>query len=358
MRLVLTFVVASFLAIAPGLSRADDGVTITPQQPMLPGNGTVPVEVAANEVGGLTNSTSPSFVIQAPAGTLQCNVSDDALTVGTTVPCGPTPTSCPAGSTCALLSFPAFSGLRVLSVFDDPTGSDFTASTEYAFEDDQTPPGITFDGLTVPEPHTAGQPPAPTVYVRPRDDASLEPDTIQCAVTTAGAAPVWAACPPAPNGSGSYVDDHIGLLPYPKRHVDYTFQARAVDAFGRMSTPFSLAWDPQPCVVRAAGGSLTRLIRSDAVPMTVSCDDAGGGFSVSLLPLGTNGQYRSIAKGEHYPAFSTHTVNNKAVSFRTRIAPKLDLPRASFKGVRAIRLLVEVDPDGGEHPALTAVTFH
>jgi hypothetical protein len=358
MRLALTFVVASFLATAPALARADDGIIITPQQPMLPGNGTVPSFVDASEVGGLTNSTSPSFLIQAPAGTLQCNVSADGMERGALIPCGSPPASCPGGSTCALLSFPAFSGLRVLSVSDDPTGSDFSDSTAFAFEDDQTPPGITFDGLTVPELYTAGQPPGPTVYVRPRDDASLEPDTIQCAITTAGAAPVWAACPPAPSGAGSYDTDHIGVLPYPKRHVDYTFQARAVDAFGRMSTPFSLAWNPQPCVVRATGGSLTRLIRSDAVPMSVSCDDAGGGFSVSLLPLGTNGQYRSIAKGEHYPPFSTHTVRNKAASFRTRTAPKLNLPRASFNGVRAIRLLVEVDPDGGEHPALAAVTFH
>jgi hypothetical protein len=259
---------------------------------------------------------------------------------------------------CAVLSFPAFSGLRVLTVSDDPIDSDFSDSAEYAFEDDQTPPGITFDGLTVPEPHTIGQPPGPTVYVRPQDDASLEPDTIQCAVRTGGAAPVWAACPPAPTGTGSYVNDYLGLLPYPVRHVDDTFQARAVDAFGRISTPFSLAWDPQPCVVRATGGSLKRLIRTGAVPMSVSCDDADGGFSVSLLPLGTNGQYRSIAKGEQYPAFSTHTVRNKAASFRSRIAPKLGLPRASFHGVRAIRLLVEVDPDGGEHPGLAAVTFH
>lgn len=358
MRPALTLIVASLLTIAPALARADDGITITPQQSMLPGNATVPSFVDASEVGGLTNSRSPSFLIQAPAGTLQCNVSADGVQRVMLIPCGSPPASCPAGSTCALLSFSAFSGLRVLSVSDDPTGSDFNDSTEYAFEDDQTPPGITFDGLIVPEPHTAGQPPAPTVYIHPQDDASLEPDAIQCAVTTAGAAPVWNACPPAPGGTSSYVADHVGLLPYPKRHVDYTFQARAVDAFGRMSTPFSLAWDPQPCVVKAAGGSLTRLIRNDAVPMTVSCDDAGGGFSVSLLPLGTNGRYRSIAKGEHYPAFSTHTVRNKAASFRTRTAPKLDLPRASFKGVRAVRLLVEVDPDGGEHPALAAVTFH
>jgi hypothetical protein len=357
-RFASTLIVASVLAIAPALARADDGITITPQQSMLPGNGTVPTFVEASEVGGLTNSTSPSFLIQAPAGTLQCNVSDDGVELGMLIPCGTPPASCPADSTCAVLSFSAFSGLRVLTVSDDLSGSDFSDSTEYAFEDDQTPPDITFDGLAVPQPHVAGQSPHPMVYVGPRDDASLEPDTIQCAVTTAGVAPVWTACPPAPSGTGSHTDDHIGVLPYPKRHTDYTFQARAVDAFGRISTPFSIPWDPQPCVVKAAGGSLKRLIRSEAVHMSVACDDAGGGFSVSLLPLGTNGRYRSIAMGEHYPTFSTHTVNNKAARFHSRIAPKLDLPRASFHAVHAIRLLVEIDPSGGEHPALVAVTFH
>ncbi len=358
MRVALTFIVASVLSIAPALARADDGITITPQQTMLPGNGTVPDFLEASQVGGLTNSTSPTFIIQAPAGSLQCNVSADPERGGAQVPCGPPPPSCPAGSTCASLTFPAFSGIRVLTVYDDPDSSEFTDSAEYAFEDDQTPPGIAFDRLVVPQPHTSGQPPAPTVYVHAQDDADLEPDVIQCAVTKGGAAPAWGTCPLAPGASDFNNSDHSGLLPYPKRHVDYTFQARAVDAFGRMSTTFSLAWDPQPCVVKARGGSLKRLIRTDAVPMSVTCDDAGGGFAVSLLPLGTNGRYRSIAKGEHYPAFSTHSVRNKATRFHTAVAPKLDLPRGSFRGVHAIRLLVEVDPFGGEHPGLAAVTFH
>jgi hypothetical protein len=243
--------VASLVAAAP--AAADPSVTITP--PSGPTVHSLPNDLRITD-------RQPTFAILGSDGsTLTCNFDNQSSGGQATFgPCGQQPASC-SGSVCADFrpSAPLAAGYHSLAVeLDGPDGS---AQANVSFWVDLSPPGTSIDGPIGPALR-----PSFTVSIT-EDDQFSRSDSVQCSLTRLNAPAAWHTC--ASNLRGG--DEGTFRPKLPDRHVDYRFEARGVDDFGRPDlTPPTVEFDPVPCAVQARSIGLGQLI-SSGIPVTLNC---------------------------------------------------------------------------------------
>jgi hypothetical protein len=267
--------VAGLVAASP--AAADPSVTITP-----PSGPTV--HAFPNDLR--TTERQPTFAIVGTDGsTLSCNFDNQSsggqFTFG---PCGQQPASC-SGSVCADFrpSAPVASGYHSLAVeLDGPDGS---AQANVSFWVDLTPPDTSADG-----PAGAVLRPSFTFTIT-EDDHFTRADSAQCSLTRLNAQAAWSTC--ASNLHGGDEGTFRPPAKLPDRHVDYRFQARGVDDFGRPDpTPAAIEFDPVPCAVQARSISIGQLI-SSGIPVTLHCSYLHN-VQLDFFLLGKNGRRKSI----------------------------------------------------------------
>lgn len=343
-------IVAGGLAAGPVPGAgADADLTITPLQQMLN---------PAGAADPLTDASTPSFSIQGPMGTFSCSVSNgiDAENGSANPSCVASP--CAAGS-CAIVRLDPVNDDRYLDVQDDQSDGN-TSNTDYAFEQDVTPPGlsVTFAAPDVPAdaPHAANYG-SPAMDVDVNEDAGEERHTAQCSLTT-GATPHWVACR-SENASDPEERSFAESLPTSKRHIDYTFEARAFDVFGRASPTVVSHFDPQPCVLRAVHESLAALFHHGA-GAALSCDQAGGGYELSAFLFRLNGHLIGGASESETLALGTDmnkSIHDSAAQFSSRAYVHLDsYARRHIPHARSATLALEVTPLGWGHVSVTTIT--
>jgi hypothetical protein len=115
----------------------------------------------------------------------------------------------------------------------------------------------------------------------------------------------------------------------PDRHVDYRFQARGVDDFGRPDpTPARVDFDPVPCAVTARSISISQLI-STGIPVTLTCSFTHR-VVLDFFFLGKNGQRTTIGVAtNNYPNLGYHQVRSA---------------KARFTMHRTLRMFADNDP--------------
>jgi hypothetical protein len=147
--------------------------------------------------------------------------------------------------------------------------------------------------------------------------------------------------------------------PLPNRHVDYVFEGRAVDDFGRPDpTPVRVAFDPVPCALSARSLTISALI-ARGIPVTVNCTftrhvtldffllGKNGGHRVSI-PFATD-QYSNLGYASIHGLRTGFTVNTRLRLFRS-FAPY-------FRSYRSAVLVVRVQKADGEGiPSYATVT--
>lgn len=257
-------------------------LTIIPQPPILP----------ADTGQGLTDSSSFSLLLRATSGsTLACKLDEQ------TVSCGTPPPTC-AGTVCATFTGTGETqGTHYLDVTVADAAGRPIDENDYAVTIDPTPPGSTnlqlndgTDGITPRTLH-------PVFAFAALDDNQLPdadgpPDSAQCSFTPAGAPPVWSACAPH---KGYDDDEDFQFTPtVPATHVDYTFEGRTVDVFGRVDpTPVSMPYDPVPCDVRVSAPRTVRKLLGTTLTATVRCT-ATSSAALELFLLGTDGHAKAL----------------------------------------------------------------
>jgi hypothetical protein len=263
--------VAVALATAAGPAVADPGGP--PLQIVLQSGKTT-------DVGGLADSRSPAFLIEAnfyghSGITVHCRADD-----GADGPCAADQTpGCPADACWTYVpSVPSDGPHKVTATYDDPSG--VPASQDFLFWVDTTPPDTV---LHLP-PSPDGRLPGNGAFERPAFDiATIDdeqnlidfPDTAQCAISAPSAATVsWQACPAGPFGP-------LGLTGV------YRLQVRAVDFLGRVDpTPSEYTFSPTPCQARLIGRrpTLAHVIRH-GLRARVTCVQPGA-FELDLaMPI-------------------------------------------------------------------------
>ncbi len=266
--------VAGLVAAAP--ATADPSVTITP--PSGPAVHSFPNDLR-------TTDRQPTFaIVGADGSTLSCNFDNQSsggqFTFG---PCGQQPASC-SGSVCADFrpSAPVAAGYHSLAVELD--GADGSAQANVSFWVDLSPPGTSAEG-------PIGAPLRPSfTFSITEDDQFSRSDSVQCSLTQLNAPPAWSTC--ASNLRGG--DGGTFRTKLPDRHLDYRFEARGVDDFGRADpTPATIDFDPVPCAVQARSISIGRLI-SSGIPVTLNCSYLHK-VQLDFFLLAKNGQRTSIA---------------------------------------------------------------
>ncbi len=316
-------------------------LTITPQPPMLP----------ADTGQGVTDSSSFSLFVQTTSGTtLACDLDKQP------VACGPSPPSC-AGTACAMFTASGQTqGIHFLDVTVTDAAGHSVDEMSYAVTVNLSPPDSTnlqlndgTDGIT-PRPLHPVFAFAALDANQPLDGDGL-PDSGQCSFTPAGAPPVWSPCAPH---EGYDDDEEFQYSPtVPATHVDYVFQGRAVDAFGRVDpTPVSMPYDPVPCDVQVSPGKTVRRLLGASLTATVRCTGSGSA-AIELFLLGVNGRVKplSYVLARHlYPLVLPTRVSGSAAGFtvqsRLRISDS-DILISAEKTVahaRSLSLAVVVEP--------------
>ncbi|HEY3725539.1 MAG TPA: hypothetical protein VGL51_00095 [Solirubrobacteraceae bacterium] len=266
-------VLALAAATAPS-AWAEDSVAVTP------------TGAGALSSGGTyfrTADAQPTFSIQAPEGvSATCTVSPwDG--VGTASPCGPPLPGCAAPFCASFRPGAPVGGAYQLTVqVYDSFGTELGIG------------GLVF-AVDTTAPNTSAQFASevgdlrPTFQVSAIDDDPLNAnvDSLQCSLEQLGAPPSWYPCAPALDGT--LQAPHA----VPRRHIDWQMQARAVDDLGRVDpTPASAYFDPVPCLVKARGVSIARLI-SSGVPIKLTCSYFRH-VAVDMYSLGANGHRVSV----------------------------------------------------------------
>jgi hypothetical protein len=257
-------------------------LTIIPQPPIL----------QADPGQGETDSASFSLLLQATSGTaLECKLD------GQSVPCGPPPSTC-AGSVCA--TFTAMGqaqGIHYLDATVTDAAGRSVDENDYAVTVDLTPPDSTNlqlnDGTDAITPRTLH----PVFAFAALDDggtpnADGPPDSGQCSFTPVGVPPVWSSCAPH---KGYDDDEDFQYTPVvPAKHMDYVFQGRTVDVFGRVDpTPVSMSYDPVPCDVHVSAPHTVRRLLGTTLTATVRCTGTSSA-ELLLFLLGTNGHAKLL----------------------------------------------------------------
>jgi hypothetical protein len=311
---VLMPAVLTVASLVPAASAAaDPSVTITP--PSGPTVHSFPNDLR-------TTDPQPTFAILGNDGsTLSCNFDNQSsggqFTFG---PCGQQPVSC-SGSVCADFrpSAPVAAGDHDLAVeLDGPDGS---AQASVSFWVDLSPPGTIADG-----PAGAALRPSFPFSIT-EDDQFNRSDSAQCSLTAVHAAVAWHTCGSSlGNGGGG---TFRSPAPLPDRHVDYRFQARGVDDFGRVDpTPVTIDFDPVPCGVRARSMSISQLI-SSGIPVTLNCSYLHK-VQLDFFLLGKNGKRTSI---------DSATNNRPNLGYQ-----QITSRKTHFSVHRTLRMFAEWDP--------------
>lgn len=205
---------------------------------------------------GRTDTTSPSFLIEASGGILKCATDDSA-----TQSCGPAPATC-AAAVCALYSpGPLGNGDHTVYAEADQSDDETEGGAEYDFDVDLTPPELLTDGLVPQAEVDQPRPLHPTFHFSTYDDDENAVDTTQCSVVTAGAAPKWGTC----------TSSSTLTLALPRRQVNYTIGIRALDDLDRPSKVLMLSYDPLPCTVGAAAPASSLSLELHGLNLRTSC---------------------------------------------------------------------------------------
>ena len=240
---------------------------------------------------GLIDSPSFSLLVQATAGaTLTCTLDDQP------VGCGSAPPTC-AGTVCAVFTASGESqGDHQLFVTDTDAAGHTVDQNVYDVSVDLTPPDTS--NLLLDDQMENPRVLHPAFAFDVDDDSEADTsqtplaDSAQCSFTAVGAAPVWSPCPTYKGNDDE--EDFQYTASVPPAHVDYLFQARAVDAFGRVDpTPVSMLYDPQPCTVKVAAPRTVRKLLGTALTATVQCTGTTSAV-LELALLGTNGHAKPL----------------------------------------------------------------
>ncbi|HEY2160359.1 MAG TPA: hypothetical protein VGH24_03560 [Solirubrobacteraceae bacterium] len=341
--LLAAVVVAIGSFVAPASAAADPSVTITP--PSGPAVHAFPDDLRTTE-------RQPTFAIVGTDGSqLSCNL-DNQASGGEFVfgPCGSAPPSC-AGSVCANFqpSAPLASGYHSLAVeMDGPDGS---AQANVSFEVDLTPPDTVFDTQQ-------GSVLRPSFnFIIHEDDQFDRSDSGQCSLTRLGSPAAWQPCGSSLRGGDEPTFRSPAKLP--DRHVDYRFQARGVDDFGRPDpTPATFDFDPVPCAVTARSISIGKLI-STGIPVTLACSFTHR-VVLDFFFLGKNGQRTTIGVAtNNYPNLGYQQVRSGKARFTVHRTLRMFADNDPyFRMYRSAALVIRASPEstGNVLPAYSVIT--
>jgi hypothetical protein len=341
--LVTAASVVSLVAAAP--AAADPSVTITP--PSGPEVHSLPNDLR-------TTNRQPTFAIVGTDGsTLSCNFDNQAsggqFTFG---PCGQPPPTC-SGSVCANFqpSAPVAGGYHSLAVeLDGPDGS---AQANVSFWVDLTPPETFFDSK-----QGSALRPSFGFFIH-EDDQFNRSDSAQCSLTRVNAPAAWRTC--ASNLRGGDGGTFRAPAKLPDRHVDYRFQVRGVDDFGRADpTPATVAFDPVPCAVAARSISIGQLI-STGIPVTLTCSYTHK-VQLDFFFLGKNGRRTSIGVAtNNYPNLGFQLLRSGKTHFTVHRTLRMFADNDPyFRMYRSAALVVRAEDLVGDQglPGYAVITVH
>jgi hypothetical protein len=341
--LLLGIVVASIALVWAAPALADPSVTISP-----PSGPAVHPSLADFR----TTETQPTLAIVGTDGSqLTCNL-DNAESGGepTYVPCGPSPSTC-SGSVCANFqpATPLANGVhQLVAQLDGGAAQAFVQFTV-----DLTPPQTLIDQQsgTVLRPVFS--------FFIHEDDQFDRSDSAQCSLTRLGAPTAWRTC--ASNLGGGFGASFRSPAELPARHVDYRFQVRAVDDFGRADpTPAATEFDPVPCAVTARSISIARLI-STGIPVTLNCSYAHK-IILDFFFLGANGRRVPIGTAtNNYPNLGYQRVGIRKTHFTAHTTLRMFADNDPyFRTYRSAALVVRVQEDSSNDglPGYAVITVH
>ena len=211
--------------------------------------------VGAANGWGRTDTTSPSFLIEASGGILSARRRQRHPILRT-----------PAGHmcrrrVCLVLTRAAGNGDHTGYAEADQSDDETEGGAEYDFDVDLTPPELLTDGLVPQAEVDQPRPFHPTFHFSTYDDDENAVDTTQCSVVTAGAAPKWGTC----------TSSSTLTLALPRRQVNYTIGIRALDDLDRPSKVLMLSYDPLPCTVGEAAPASSLSLELHGLNLRTSC---------------------------------------------------------------------------------------
>lgn len=318
------------LAVPCAHASADPSVTIIP--PSGP-------QVRAYPNDLRTTDPQPAFAILGSGGSqLSCNIDNQSsggqFTFG---PCGQAPISC-VTDVCAVYhpSTPLSNGQHELLAYLGDTTTSQLAQADVSFDVDTTPPNTSLGG-----------PPLGPI-LRPEfdflifeDDQFARNDIAQCSFTRLGAAPAWSTCA---TGLRSR-DGGTFRVPakLPARHIDYRFEVRGVDDFGRVDpTPAVKEVDPVPCALKTRSISIGALI-AHGIPVVLHCSYAHD-VQLDFFLLGANGKRRSINYAtNNYPNLGFQEIKKSSTHYTLHTTLKMFKDNDPyFRAYRSAALVVRV----------------
>ena len=298
-------IVAGLLLFALGLAglqldvspvKADSYPVIVPQEQFVTGN----------QDEELTADPSPSFLIESTtAGTFQCTLDSKPQKL-----CGAAPASCPETACTVYSPGIMHEGEHYLEVRDS-SGS----GADLDFDVDATPPQVASGVLVSSTELDDPRPFRPTFDFDVRDDDEYARDVVQCSLVKTPAPPNWSHCSAAHRFSFA--------LPHIRAH--YTIGIRALDAFGRSSTPVLVSYDPMPCTVDAIARPTGLNLELHGMNLNASCVGVPR-IRIDLYLLGF-GHYR-VPAGQIGSAIGETTVHatghRQKVHIRLQVGPTTD----------------------------------
>ena len=194
--------------------------------------------VGAANGWGRTDTTSPSFLIEASGGILKCATDDSA-----TQSCGPAPATC-AAAVCALYSpGPLGNGDHTVYAEADQSDDETEGGAEYDFDVDLTPPELLTDGLVPQAEVDQPRPPHPTFHFSTYDDDENASSTPPSAPSSPPGLP--------PNGARAQAPAPSRWLCPAARSTTRSGSELSTTS-NRPSKVLMLSYDPLPCTVGAA----------------------------------------------------------------------------------------------------------
>jgi hypothetical protein len=248
-------------------------------------------------------------------------------------------------------SAPLANGHHSLLAYVEDAGGNVLAQANVDFVVDTTPPDTSVGSLggTALRPSFS--------FTIDEDDAFDQGDSVQCSLTPVSAPPAWSTCASGLRGGagGSFISPSA----LPKRHVDYRFEARGVDDFGRPDpTPAQVEFDPVPCTIKAGSITIAKLITT-GIPLTLSCSYLHD-VQLDFFLLGKNGHRKSI--GYVVNAFQNlgfQEIKKPATHFTVHRKLRLFKPFAPyFRSYRSAALVIRARDGQGEAglPAYAVIT--